>query len=639
VIRPVVPFSGVVAAVLSRIDRVVGIVAALGIGGFAWPVLIGIGLGVGAYELATPEFAHAILKHRATMKFARPALEAVGVATLAIIVVASTVAFLRFRTGIVESRTTAYRDVLRVSAFLTGLPLVLALGEPLERDHEWLMLAFAVVASALVTYSFAGFPAVRRIAGERIAARTATACVLAGALAYFALAVRAAWAGYASMDVPPAVAEAVSMLRETLHGRLLHCSYCESDGGRAHFEPVLALLAPLYAALPSMRTLVIAQTCWLAAGTLPLFLLARRVLGASTPAALLGIAYLLHPAVQGANLAEFGVITLSVPGLILLVYFLESKGRRAYFATLALVLLIREDLVFAAAAVGLCAILEHDRERAALGFWTVVAALMYGLALRLVAGVSPLAILSEAMREAPRRYSKLPGAVAMSVQVFGEDKASYLARLLTPLLALPLVSRGRIVLVPGLLLALLATTRRFSSIQSPEVSTLLPFLFVLAVRGLSRVGGLAARHFPRECLTNALALGVAASSCLCSLKLGSVVRSLIPPDDASLTVSGDAVRTADWLRGLARELPRIAKVAAPASLAPYVGTTSVLLPLRDRANADFVIASARDRAVRRVLDAEEKHGLLERKEAFANVRLYATRYGHLGKELERLDDR
>src|SRR6476469_9204442 len=73
------------ASALARgIDRGAAALGALGPGAYAWPVVIGMGIGLGALGLYQPQFAHGVVKRRATMEFMKQGLLAVALSTVVV---------------------------------------------------------------------------------------------------------------------------------------------------------------------------------------------------------------------------------------------------------------------------------------------------------------------------------------------------------------------------------------------------------------------------------------------------------------------------------------------------------------------------------------------------------------------------
>ncbi len=142
-----------------------------------------------------------------------------------------------------------------------------------------------------------------------------------------------------------------------------------------HFEPILLLIAPLYALFPDPRTLLILQTLALALAAWPLFLISQNVTKSLSHRidesenqkteklkteklinwlpAVVGVLWLLHPAVQNANLFEFHSLSFAPLFLFFLFYYWlkikESKTDKLKNCTLftlflLLSLCVREDV-------------------------------------------------------------------------------------------------------------------------------------------------------------------------------------------------------------------------------------------------------------------------------------------------------
>ncbi len=111
-----------------------------------------------------------------------------------------------------------------------------------------------------------------------------------------------------------------------------------------HFSAILYLIAPIFRLFPHPKTLLTVQTLALGAGVFPVFILARRRLKSNIPALLFAALYLLYPAVQQINLAEFHPDTFAIPALLTAVLCFEKKSWRWYALMLCLALMTKETV-------------------------------------------------------------------------------------------------------------------------------------------------------------------------------------------------------------------------------------------------------------------------------------------------------
>ena len=110
------------------------------------------------------------------------------------------------------------------------------------------------------------------------------------------------------------------------HGRGFAVSTIEDNGPlrwATHVEPILFLIAPLYALLPDPRTLYWLQAGALTLAALPMYALARRRLQSEWVALVIVLAYFLLPATQSVTLFDFHAVTFAPLFLLSAIYFLD----------------------------------------------------------------------------------------------------------------------------------------------------------------------------------------------------------------------------------------------------------------------------------------------------------------------------
>jgi uncharacterized membrane protein len=72
-----------------------------------------------------------------------------------------------------------------------------------------------------------------------------------------------------------------------------------------HFSPILMLLFPFYAVFPRVQTLLFSKCLILGLAALPLYYLTKELTGSDRTSFLVGVSYLLHPGLHGANWFDF----------------------------------------------------------------------------------------------------------------------------------------------------------------------------------------------------------------------------------------------------------------------------------------------------------------------------------------------
>ena len=263
----------------------------------------------------------------------------------------------------------------------------------------------------------------------------------------------------------------------------------------AHFDPILAAFAPLWWLWPDASLLLVCQSGAVATGAIPVYLLGRRHLESDWAAAGIALAYLLHPATQWLVLDDFHPVAFATPLLLWGFWFLDT-GRLVPFAVVAgAACLTKEQIGLVVAAMGLWYALRPSCRRAGLSIavaGTVVSLVALGFVVPHYApgGGSPFEGRYSSVGGSPRGIAETavtdPGTIVGEL-TDGRDLA-YLADLLLPLLALPLLAPlTALTAAPELLLNLLSDTRTQTSIHFHYTAGALPGLFVAAVLGAARL--------------------------------------------------------------------------------------------------------------------------------------------------------
>ena len=105
----------------------------------------------------------------------------------------------------------------------------------------------------------------------------------------------------------------------TAHGRFLEVTDLQGQQISrlgAHFDPLVALLAPLWLVWPSPDLLLVTQAAGVALGAVPVFLLARKHLGGEGSGLAFALVYLLYPPTQWLVVDDFHPVALATPLLL-----------------------------------------------------------------------------------------------------------------------------------------------------------------------------------------------------------------------------------------------------------------------------------------------------------------------------------
>ena len=141
-----------------------------------------------------------------------------------------------------------------------------------------------------------------------------------------------------------------------------------------HATPGYFLFVPFYWLGAGPHLLNITQVCVAASGAVPVYLLARFRTGSAWVGTTLGIAFLLHPALQFFMSELFHPEVVAITPL-LCAYYCSVRKRWAWFACFAILAVCwKEDLALAVAILGLVIALRGDRR---VGVITAAAALVW----------------------------------------------------------------------------------------------------------------------------------------------------------------------------------------------------------------------------------------------------------------------
>ena len=292
----------------------------------------------------------------------------------------------------------------------------------------------------------------------------------------------------------------------TAHGRLLEMTDLHGRQFNrlgAHFDPIVAALAPLWWLWPDPSVLLVVQSAAVALGAPAVFLLARKHLGSEWAGLGAALIYLLYPATQWLVLDDFHPVAFATPLLLWAIWFLDEDRLLAFALVAGVACTTKEQLGLLIAALGAWYAVARGRRGAGI----LVAVAGVGAACFALAvvdryapgGGSPFASRYEAVGDTPGGIAQTAIAHPLLVleEAFSGRDLSYLGDLLLPLAALPLLAPLlALTALPELALNLLSSARTQTSIHFHYTAAAIPGLVTATVLGAARIRKRWPSHFP-----------------------------------------------------------------------------------------------------------------------------------------------
>lgn len=530
-------------------------------------------------------------------------------------------------------RTTAcVAQLTRATSVLMAVPFVLALGLPkLEQTSPKLCLFFAACAAAACVPTWLALsggrrqPLVEVLAPrwrrrlDRLTPWLAWLVVLGIAAGYAWFFSRASITNHHAFNTRTTdLGYYDNIFYQSAHGRPLACTFIRAGyHGSAHFDPILVLLAPIYSLAPRAETLLVMQSVWLACGALPVYLLGQQALRSKLAGIVLTAAYVLYPAMHGANMYEFHSLTLLATPLLWALVCLQRGAALGYAAAVVVCLLVREDAALVLCFVGAHALLTSRPQRRRWGWVTILVSLAYFAVVKkffmtstdiFMGGKDAYSfayyyrdLIPEGQGVAGMLTSLVTNPVFAIQHSFTEDKLLFLLVLFGPLGLLPLFAdRGRFMMLYGLCFLLLATREPVYSPYFQYAVVLFPFLFALAPVGIVRLEqgrlpgwlGVSARQLRTVALASVLLVSV-----LVSWKFGGFVENARFRGGFSRvarTLSDKQRENYDKFKELAAQIPRNASVTVTNVTGPHLSNRKDVYFYHQRKRTDWLFIDERD---------------------------------------------
>jgi uncharacterized membrane protein len=263
-----------------------------------------------------------------------------------------------------------------------------------------------------------------------------------------------------------------------------------------HVQLIFLLLAPLLGFWRDVRILLIVQAFLLSLGAIPVYRIALRKLGDQRLAVLFSLVYLLYPLLGFVNRFDFHPVVFTIPFFLVAYDLLESNqpGWATLFILLSLSL--REEVGLTVFAFGIYASVFMDRRRLGLVWagtgltWSLFALFWLMPAFRgeVSDTVGRYVWLGESPGQILTNLISRPRMVLEHLLV--PYRAAVPLKLFLPVGFLALIAPAPLlVTLPALAYNLLSETPSQSSIYFQYLAPAVPFIFIAAIQGATRVQG------------------------------------------------------------------------------------------------------------------------------------------------------
>ena len=580
-----------------------------------WTFLISVSLGSTAYALLHRSLLNAMYNNKLPFSQTLTGIKFFTVSTLLLVGLYAFILVRQKNTISISALELTKRLNWGLSFIISG-PMIVALATPgIETKHPWLTCFYiALVAGAWwptlqALTDYTEIHRLRKFIPHRNLISYVCLALLGGTYAY----VMSRFTINSHHSFSTAIYDLGiydNLFYNSSHGNPLG-SHLLRGGSHlsSHFDPIIVLLSPLYRLWPRAEFLLVLQSVWCAVGVIPAFLIGRSQLGTNAWGLTLAAIYALSPALHGANLYEFHSLTLLITPLLFALYFLLSGRIKAYYITLPILFLIREDISLVMLVVGVYSLISKRPELRIPGMITIIASVLYFLCVKLFlmestdplnAGSSNAYSYAFYFSEATNNkgsagliFTLLTNPAFVVDLVTRSAKIQFLLIIFLPVLFMPFCAgRARIMLAYGLAFTLLATRAPVYTPHFQYSSSILPFAIGLTPIGIHYWNGKTARNLVPSLIGCALIATV-----LMSCKFGAlienksirggwvpVIRSLTEPQRARYQSAIDLIA----------KIPPNASVTASPRTGSHVSNRPEIYMLRQRKITDYLLIDQRE---------------------------------------------
>jgi uncharacterized membrane protein len=293
----------------------------------------------------------------------------------------------------------------------------------------------------------------------------------------------------------------------TLHGRFFFYTteFVYTNTGcflGTHFSPFLIVIVPLYGIYPTGETLLVISTIAVALGALVTYKIASFLLDDEKLATIIGVLYLLYPALQGITLSGFSPESFMGTFFLLIIYYLIRVDLKKLALVVTLGLMTHEASIPVIAFIAIYGLLYHKSIKNK-GFQLSLVILMvcipyffFAKSMKLYFGWTGQTSLwrewalvgATSTSDLPLRIILNPIGAVNALFFDGATKLLYIVLIFLPVLFVPLLSlRGLIPSIPYLFISLFSSYGLYYSLTGHYAAFVAPFVFIAFIEGIKKI--------------------------------------------------------------------------------------------------------------------------------------------------------
>ena len=285
-----------------------------------------------------------------------------------------------------------------------------------------------------------------------------------------------------------------------------------------HFVPLIYIFAIPFKLISRPETLIVFNVTLMLSAVIPLYKLAHRMHGSKRFALLIAALLLWYPTFQYITLYEFEMLRFSIPILLWMLYFFETRRIGWYVLFTIIAILVREEVGLTVAMFGVYAWLFEKRRRE--GLFAIIAGLL-GFIL-IVKVIMPLFSSAQEFKHIGAywfsQFGNTPGEIIVGVLrhplllaqiILNPIKLANIAMLFIPLLVLPFAAPLVLIsIIANIGTGLLSGAPEHTSYMLYYIAPSIPFIFYALLKAWPKITA----RLQTQALMPAMLMGVLVSN-------------------------------------------------------------------------------------------------------------------------------